>query len=162
MKTISLLILIALFVLSNLNSIHAGQFKIWEDEEGVTHIEIENNKSRKTSYTPPKPNSYKKQIKLKHDYKSKLQNQERIKQKAWEKFQNSDEYKKTQKEYEKKKADIKFNSAEKRYKYLKSREQFYVKKYHEAKDSADRGFWENKLEEVREAETKYFKLKSKR
>ena len=38
-----------LFVL-NLQFASAGETKIWEDEEGVTHIEIKGSSTRKTNY----------------------------------------------------------------------------------------------------------------
>lgn len=134
MRKLSFVIIIFLF---SIQFARSEQFKIWTDEEDVTHIEIEDYKPKKKTYYESEPKYIEK-------YQQKTIPKKRVKK-------NIDQ------EWEKKKKESELKRAKENYEFYKSREQWYRKQYHE---SNDRDYWEAQLKKVKEAEKKYYKLKT--
>jgi len=148
-----------------------GQMKIWTDENGVTHIEYQKQRS---AYDYEE---------LKQEYKNELEKNRRLPQIEREKRERkrkgimkeydqkiirlenkinreiADDRKQRERDREKRMLEIEIKQAKRDYEYKKSQEATYRKNYRDAHSSKYRKYWKEKLDGIYEAQKKYETLK---
>jgi hypothetical protein len=157
MKTLIVAILF-LFVL-NWQYTFAGEIVTWEDEKGVTHIEIKGstqNDSYKKRTKPRNNNQYKRSTpikKLSLDYEKK--------QRAMQ-LELEREREERKLEYEKKARERELDRAKKNYEFYKSKEDTYRTYYLDATSDHYRNYWYEKWQKAKEEQSKYYQLLNKK
>jgi hypothetical protein len=153
--------------------VFAGNIKIWTDENGVTHIEYEKQRSvyeyeelksvyeseiekEKRRFQIERKKRDRKTKRIMEDYGQKIK---RLKHSIERDIAN--DRRQREKERQKSLLDIEIKQAKRDWEYKKNREHKYRQYYREASSSKYRKEWKEKLDEINEAQKKYESLKHK-